>query len=312
MRGILTKNRYSEKTDLYISVDYPPDQKYYNGYEDVKNYVKTITGFKTVNIYIQDHNLGVVGNWRLLKDIVFSRYESYIASEDDNEFSPNFLDYINKGLELFKDDENISAICSSNDELLYQKYESSYFKLKWHNARGVGSWVDTEKKIHKSVTEDLMDMIVFNPANQKKILKYNRILYQAVSLFLTDEMPIMKDISGKPLLMDYTRSLYNILNDSYCICPIISKSKNWGYDGSGINTPADDNYNPENIIIDDTSSFDFIKTDDQEDAEKEAFINQHSRYTVKTLSYIRSRIIMFLHNTLNAKMFENIIPIIKH
>ncbi len=47
----LLKNAEAQNTDLYISVDYPPADKYRVGYEEVKKYVKTISGFKNVYIY---------------------------------------------------------------------------------------------------------------------------------------------------------------------------------------------------------------------------------------------------------------------
>ncbi len=302
----LKRNPGSEKTDLHISVDYPPNEKYVDGYENVKNYVKTIDGFNKVKIYTQDHNLGPAGNWVFLKNIIFDGYETFIESEDDNEFSPNFLSYINKGLELFKDDRSVSALCASNDDLIHNRYRSSYFKLTWHNARGVGTWVDSEKRITQNIVEDLMKTIYNDPSYQKKIREYNGILYQAVSLFLTDEIPVMKDKMGKAIPIDYTRSLYNILNDTYCICPIITQSRNWGYDGSGANSEKDDNYDPRDVVIDDRTDFEFIKEEDQKAADEEAFNNQHSRYTVSALPYIRSRLIMFLHNNLNEKMFNKI------
>lgn len=46
-----------------------------------------------------------------LKKQVEKRFDRYISTEDDNEFSPNFLVYMNKGLELYKDDPKVLAIC---------------------------------------------------------------------------------------------------------------------------------------------------------------------------------------------------------
>ena len=36
----LRKNRLADKTDLYIALDYPPSQKYEEGYEKVKAYLE--------------------------------------------------------------------------------------------------------------------------------------------------------------------------------------------------------------------------------------------------------------------------------
>ncbi len=307
----LKRNPGSEKTDLYISVDYPPNEKYTDGYEDIKNYVRTIDGFNDVKIYIQDHNLGPADNWAFLKNTIRDSYETFIESEDDNEFSPNFLEYINKGLELYKDNESITAICSSNEGFIRNTTcRSNYFKLKWQNARGIGSWFDKEKIIVQSITNDITDLILNDKSRQKKIRLENPTLYQAISLFLTGEMPAVKDKTGNITPMDYTRSIYNILYDKYCIYPVISKSRNWGYDGSGENCPNDNSYDPMNILIDKNDSFDFIKAEDFNEVCKEASKNQRTAYSVDTLPYTRARLIMFLNNNLNEKMFNKAIKLL--
>ena len=39
------------------------------------------------------------------------RFDIYITSEDDNVFSPNFLEYMNTCLEKYKYDSDIVAVC---------------------------------------------------------------------------------------------------------------------------------------------------------------------------------------------------------
>ena len=51
----LTENPEAKDTELFISVDYPPAEKYVEGYEKIRNYVPTITGFRDVHLYYQDH-----------------------------------------------------------------------------------------------------------------------------------------------------------------------------------------------------------------------------------------------------------------
>ena len=36
----LEKNTDAEKTEVYVSVDFPPSEKYYSGYEEVVKYLK--------------------------------------------------------------------------------------------------------------------------------------------------------------------------------------------------------------------------------------------------------------------------------
>ena len=100
----LKNNQESKYTDLYISVDFPPADKYKEGYETIKEYVKTITGFNNVHLYYQKENLGPGFNRLFLMDEARKEHNTYVFTDDDNEFSPNALAYMNWALETFKND----------------------------------------------------------------------------------------------------------------------------------------------------------------------------------------------------------------
>ena len=106
----LAQNTVAKFTDLIISVDYPPSEKYVTGYKEVKKYLTENNfiekSFKSVNIIFQKTNLGTVGNIGFLKEYARKFSETIIFTEDDNEFSPNFLQYINLGLVFFKDNDH--------------------------------------------------------------------------------------------------------------------------------------------------------------------------------------------------------------
>lgn len=118
----------AEKTDVYISVDYPPGEKYVAGYREVVKYLKAkIDGFHKVNIYFQEENLGLK-NVQFLSNVVFKEYEHWILTEDDNVFTTNFLEYMNNGLELFVNNESVLAITSANDDAPWECHGSNIIK----------------------------------------------------------------------------------------------------------------------------------------------------------------------------------------
>ena len=87
----LASNEFAKFTEIYISVDFPPSEKYEKGYNEVINYLKGgIGGFKEVFVYIQEKNLGPSENANFLANQIKS-YDRWIFTEDDNEFSSNFL-----------------------------------------------------------------------------------------------------------------------------------------------------------------------------------------------------------------------------
>ncbi len=300
----LKMNPEAKYTDLYISVDYPPDERYYQGYPEVKEYVKSIEGFGSVNVFLQDHNLGALYNMQFLRDKISDLCDGYIQTEDDNEFSENALNYLNKGLELYKDDRDVTAICCCNDDLIASDYESTYFASVWHNARGVGQWFSKDKDIRKYVSDHLIDDVYASKELQRKLSKSNDLLYQAISLFYTGEMPVLFDGEGKLRTIDYSRSIYNIIKNKRCIMPMKELARNWGYDGSGENAHKDIDYNPEDIALDSSDAFSYIKAVDYEEAGKEAFAAQRKKFRIPCTSKLRAKMIIAAHNTLNEKQFD--------
>ena len=110
--GSLAKNTGAEETELIVGLDYPPSEKYQEGYAKIKEYLPSVKGFKNVIILEADKNLGAVENSKKIRRYAqYLGYEAYIYTEDDNEFSPNFLEYINWALVTFKNDKSINSIC---------------------------------------------------------------------------------------------------------------------------------------------------------------------------------------------------------
>lgn len=119
----LSRCTWADKTEVYIALDYPPlDQwdKYAPGWEKNRDWLRSIGdfGFKKLHLIERTENYGIWTNESgkktnsaaLIEDYIVGKYENYIYTEDDNVFSPCFLEYMNKGYELFKDDPKVVCI----------------------------------------------------------------------------------------------------------------------------------------------------------------------------------------------------------
>ena len=109
----LSRCTWANKTDVYVAVDYPPNKKYWDGYNEIKDFLDNCgnLGFKSLHIKYRETNyFFTIGNIEALIDEVLKSYDRFILSEDDNVFSPNFLVYMNKGLEKFEADPSVLAI----------------------------------------------------------------------------------------------------------------------------------------------------------------------------------------------------------
>lgn len=225
----LSKNSLAKETELVIGLDYPPNEKYVDGYKKVKEYVKTITGFAKVTILTTDVNLNATGNHRRLIEYVKSQnYETFIATEDDNEFSPIFLEYIDWGLKRFKDDEDIFSINGFNIFENIDDLPNNVFKCQSFSAWGYGTWIKKYSELNEFRDLDLMRKIVNNISIFNIFSPFKKsTIFEASSFIL---MLKKKYILGDVLM----NSLYKRHKNIRCIYPKKSLVRNWGSDGSGL------------------------------------------------------------------------------
>lgn len=218
----LAKCTHADKTEIVIGLDYPPSEKYVEGYEKIKDYIPSITGFKKVTVFTTDYNLGQGKNNRRCYDYVYQHYETCIISEDDNEMSPCFLDYINKALTKYKDNPDVIAICGYNYPVEVGEYDENIFAFQNFSAWGVGVW-----KNKVSFPDDFQ-------AYCKNILKSPRLLYKIYKKDRRMISGVIQSVATGAKHGDCMWTLKCILEDKYCLYPTVTLVKNWGFDGTGL------------------------------------------------------------------------------
>lgn len=235
----LAKNTHADKTELVIGLDYPPSEKYVEGFNKIKNYIPTITGFKKVTIFERLENYGPDKNWEELQKYVFNHYDAVICSEDDNEFSPCFLDYMNKTLEYYWDDETVRSVSGYINPEYYDKLQTPLLFSYDSNGWGIGLWKHKEKWKgifgNKQVRE-----ILLSYSKSCKIFKTSpALLSMLISM-------VKKDA----LWGDVLRSTLNILNNTYQLRPSYSLVRNIGHDGSGLHCSRSTSFLNDQLISD--------------------------------------------------------------
>lgn len=233
----LKKNTWSKHTSLIISLDYPSRKEFFEGYYQVKQYLESgIAGFKSVDIIYQKKNQGVIGNGRFLCEYVRNQYDRYIYLEDDNEFSPNFIEYMDRCLERFYNDDKISAICSMNRLYYTQKNNDDIYANPLFLGYGYGCWVHKADYMMEIIcnreyyiTRYYSLKFLCNMANvsSQVVLSLQSLLYMSTTLF--------QNTKSRVPYIDVTISIYNMCEGNVCIYPNVSLVKNWGYDGTGAN-----------------------------------------------------------------------------
>jgi hypothetical protein len=238
----LENNSLAKYTEIFISVDYPPEDKYVEGYNQIIKYLnENKLNFKKTNIFFQESNLGAFQNSEFLGKVVFERFDRVISLEDDNEVSLNFLEYMNKALEYGKDKPDICCISAfSGNYRLPRDIKGTAFKsqfLSW----GTALWRDKNREMANVVNVEWLEDIINDWKKLFLIYRKSRTLMVHFGThYILNPNPNFY-IDGRIYYIDIIYELYMIFNNKYSIMPTISKIRNYGADGSGQNCIYDKN-----------------------------------------------------------------------
>lgn len=106
----LKKNQFAPESELYIFSDGPKNSRDKKEVEKVRHYIHSLSGFKSVNIIKRENNFGLANSIIIGVTEMFEHSDRVIVLEDDMVTSPYFLRYMNKMLEIYKDEERVISI----------------------------------------------------------------------------------------------------------------------------------------------------------------------------------------------------------
>ncbi len=116
----LVKNTLAIESELSIFSDAPrrsldedgqaKDEESKNKILEVREYLKTISGFKKVEIVERDENMGLAKSIISGVTEIINKYGKIIVLEDDLVTSPYFLEYMNGALDLYENNEKVISI----------------------------------------------------------------------------------------------------------------------------------------------------------------------------------------------------------
>jgi hypothetical protein len=106
----LKRNALAEQSDLFIFSDAPKRPDCADGVRQVRDYIDTISGFKSINVIKRAQNFGLAKSIIDGATYLSDRCGRFIVLEDDIVTSPYFLAYMNEGLERYVDDDRVISI----------------------------------------------------------------------------------------------------------------------------------------------------------------------------------------------------------
>lgn len=232
----LQENPYAKYTDIYIGLDYPAKENHKDGYNKIKKYLESkIQGFSHVYIFEQKENIGLSRNWRLLRDKAYEKHDTFIYVEDDNEFSPNYLEYMNQCLWKYENNDEIIAVTGFNYPTGF--YTDDYNIIKcdtYFSAFGYGTWRKKRDKYMKYINMEYFEHLYKSTSYMACLRRRSRnqfCNFVKGMVMYTDDLIINNQIRK----CDLAYGIYMLSDDKYMVFPVKSKVRNWGYDGSGLN-----------------------------------------------------------------------------
>ncbi len=228
----LQTNEISKESDLFIYSDGPKNSSDAQKVNRVREYLKTISGFKTIQIMEKDNNNGLANSVIAGVSEVLQKYSKAIVIEDDLQMSPDFLLFMNSALDFYADSPEIFSISGYNFPIkipadyyndVYLSYRaSSWGWATWRDRWGKADW---EIKDYPAFKKDRASQHLFNRGGE-------------------DLTPMLhKQMQGiiDSWAIRWAYSHYK--NNAFCLFPVISKVQNIGKDGSGTHSRKTNIYN---------------------------------------------------------------------
>lgn len=154
----LKENLYANESDLFVFSDAPKNDKDKYLVSEVRKYIKSIDGFKSVKIIERENNLGLAESIISGVTEVIDQYGKVIVLEDDLLTSKYFLKYMNEALDKYENENNVISIHGYVYPVKNKPPET--FFLKGTDCWGWATWKrawDTFEKNGKKLLDEIIE-----------------------------------------------------------------------------------------------------------------------------------------------------------
>jgi hypothetical protein len=220
----------ANNSELFVFSDAPKLEKDIEKVSQIREYIKTVTGFKKITIIERRQNYGLAKSVITGVTEIVNQYEKVIVLEDDLIVMPNFLSFMNQALDYYANNEKIFSISGFH----YNFMTPAGFQYDTYIVNRGCSWGWATWKNRWNMTD--WDIEHYKNINS---IKFKRSFSQ-----LGSDLPLMlwKQKNG------YTDSwlirwLYNqYIVNKLTVYPILSLVNNNGFDGDATHTTGFNRY----------------------------------------------------------------------
>ena len=152
----LLKNSLASESNLFIYADGAKDSTQQEAINEVRNYIRSIQGFKQITLMERSENWGLARNIIDGVTTQVNRYGKVIVLEDDLVVAPYFLQFMNDALEVYKDEPKVGHIQAC--DFTQDSSLPTTFLIKWTGSWGWATWDRAWKYFNPNGKELLQEL----------------------------------------------------------------------------------------------------------------------------------------------------------
>ncbi|OLY94875.1 glycosyltransferase [Cnuella takakiae] len=157
----LRNNYLASQTDLFIFCDGSKNTTDNDKVRAVQNFCDQIEGFKSVTVFKSPINKGLANSVKQGVSEILKTHGQAIVLEDDLETTPNFLDYMNQALDVYKNVPQVFSISGYTFPLERKGLKQDVFFHPRGSSWGWATWADRWNTVNWQIlqTVSISDMI---------------------------------------------------------------------------------------------------------------------------------------------------------
>ena len=216
----LQKNRLAEETELIIYSDAPKSGDDKEKVWEVREYIQSIQGFKSVSVILQNENLGLAESIISGVTTTVNEYGKIIVLEDDIVTSENFLEYMNSALNYYEKETRVWHIGGWNYPIKAGEMDNT-FLWRVMNCWGWGTWRDRWANFEKNPQKLLKTF------SDDDIRRFN--LDDSLDFWIQVKRNARGELNTWAIF--WYASIFE--NNGLCLSPAETLVNNIGFDGTG-------------------------------------------------------------------------------
>jgi len=143
----LQKNYLAPETDVFVFSDGAKNQKGEKSVRAVRDYLKTITGFKSFTVIERPENFYIERN--IIEGVteIVNKFGRIIVLEDDGVTAPNFLNFMNQALDFYDNTKQVMHIATFTFIDMPADFRETFFwRYTENTGGGWATWADRWEK----------------------------------------------------------------------------------------------------------------------------------------------------------------------